>query len=225
MPLKLWRWRKQSPEPVQQRAVRQEVHVPKLPASSEWIIGWKVANLIITPDRQIMFEPVVQNGIIRAIAIDAVAECGQYTHPALTTWCHCGFNAFETREDAERIWSFYSSQPRSFNVTKNVMMLRVGLYGRVLEGSHGNGYKWGYRAAQQRAANVFVPRWCGAPGCSERAIALGLAPGELSYALPGTDYFRPLCDLHSSQSSYALKLEEATRKTDVEFLWYDAPSN
>lgn len=184
------------------------------------MIGWKVANLLVTPDQTVMFSAVNQDGIIIPYGVDDVAECTQYpSHDAPEATHHCGFNAFHERVDAEQFWQAALVRPKRAYVVDNLVLLRVGLYGRVQEGTYPGGFNWGYKASRQRVANVFVPQQCGVDECEEEACVLGAASSETKYALPGTQYLRPICISHAREAEPTLAFSALKSSTGVEFAW------
>lgn len=194
--------------------------IPNRRTSTEWMIGWKIANLLVTPDGTIMFSALNQDGIITPYGIDGVAECTQYPwHDAPEATHHCGFNAFHERVGAEQFWQTALARPKHMYVVDNLVLLRVGLRGRVQEGTYPGGTRWGYKASHQRVADVFVPRRCGIDGCEEQACALGVSSSETTYALPGTQYLRPVCATHATETTLRLTFSELNSRTGIAFAW------
>lgn len=205
------RWRKSSkPSPA----------LPGARYSNEWIIGWKVANLLLKDNGSIAFSPLNQDGIIVPYGYDALAECAMFPgHKAPEATHHCGFNAVHERSDAEALRRSAIERPKIAYVPQNLVLLRVGLYGRVQEGTYSNGETWGYKAERQRVANVFIPSTCGVKACSQDSVSLGTLPKD-AYALPGTAYLRPLCAEHISASPQPISLSQASAHlNNVPFAW------
>ncbi len=196
---------------------------PALPSarrSGDWIIGWKVANLLLEETGGIAFSSLYQYGIITYYGYDAVAECSVFPgHKAPEATHRCGFNAMDERSDAKELRRNAIRRPSSNYVPENLVLLRVGLYGRVQEGTYPDGRTWGYKAERQRIANVFIPQACGVKNCSADSVSLGTLVTDV-YALPGTAYLRPLCAEHISASPQPISLSQAsTRFNNVPFVW------
>lgn len=200
---------------------RVETPLPASRTSSEWVVGWKIANLLVMPQGKIGFSPIRQYGIVTAYGIDATAECASMpSHKAPEATHQCGFNAFHDQAGAARYWDQAVNRPDVWYVTDNLVMLRVGLWGRVQEGTHPDGVTWGYKASRQRVANVFVSPYCQADNCTDEAVALGVLAKEPGRPLPQTSYLRPMCKLHVPFSTRkALALPQLIEQTGVDFRW------
>ena len=210
-----WRWRTK-PQP-RSRAAIEPVPTPTI-VSHDWTIGWKVANIYIRQDGALCFAPVHQDGAIRAYGVDAVAECQRYAHPAPYDTCKCGFNAWE---DLEIVWRYARGAQRAKEYgiaqTESLVLLRVGLYGDVVDGTItiGPDWKpWGYRASQQRVADIFFSKECAS--CSQPAVGLG----ALDYNITWAGWrLRPLCQEHLDQTERTVKTDRLMARNDVTVHW------
>lgn len=183
--------------------------------STEWIVGWKIAYMYCTNARTLRFAPLHQDGLISAYGVDAVAEYQQRNHHAPPQdGCHCGFNAWHERATIKR---FKMNRNTGAN-SSTVVQLRVGLYGDVIEGTlwqEGAGADvWGYRASQQRIADVFVSSQC--YRCQGRATALELTTEDYAFGW----CLQPTCGECIAPQSFTT-LEELAAKNNVEMHWLD----
>lgn len=184
--------------------------------SRDWVMGWKAAYVAVTSDlRTLRFRSVVMGG--KTYGFDSSAECMVYkaSHVAPSDHCKCGFNAWDEYEVALRYLRFYQSLQMNFAYRYNpshdfrlsVVLLSVGMYGSVVEGTldAGAGWQqWGYRAARQRVGEVFFDGDCIAPACHEPgryicASASGRYSGEDLYPL------RLYCTVHAMSADYILQ--------------------
>lgn len=185
--------------------------------STDWIIGWKASNLIVDEeDGELCFSPCVHDGLISPFRRDALADCN-LPHKAPALDHVCGFNAFHEQSDAVRYLRAAEANPGNL-VVDNLVLLRVGLHGRVIEGTYFDGKTWGYKAERQRVADVLVPRRCRGDGCHEQASCLGVRPGA-GFGPFGLEYLRPLCQRHAAGARVRLTPGEASRRFRVPVSW------
>lgn len=149
----MWRpWRRPAPTPPGKR--------------HGWVIGWKTANLIVSNSgSEARFMQVVKGiGLIADYGINAEAACTQRPyHNAPSPGCGCGFNAFHEQTAARS----YMARPwRGQHNTSNLVLLRVGLAGRIIDGTHKDNSTWGYKAQRQVVTDMFVPANCRVCGAS-----------------------------------------------------------
>jgi hypothetical protein len=199
--------------------MRSRSELPKR-QSSNWLIGWKTANLVISSSTgRIGFTQVFQFNRFRAYAADDVASCLKSNHPAPDYNCHCGFNAFHDEHNARIFASQLNDKNRGNMVSHNLVMLRVGLYGRVIEGIYQYRDDWGYKAERQRVANVFVPPTCGRLACRRPAMWMGVLEKDKTPDIAGYSYLRPLCVEDITQRGTTISLEQCSDILKVPFLW------
>ena len=216
----LKRLRSKAPTPVVETKFKPQL--PQQQRSSEWKIGWKVANLLVDSSSTACFTSIIQDGIVRPYLLDDVAECTQYpSHDAPEVDHVCGFNAFLERSDAERYRRRLLTAPAHTSAHReNIVLLRVGLYGRVQEGTlFSESNIWGYKASKQRVADVFLPQRCFTPGCTGQAARTGIMNNDLSTYFSGTRFLRSLCHQHASASPYAFTPAQLSEHATAAFRW------
>lgn len=194
--------------------------LPNKQRSTQWVIGWKIANLIVSNSGELGFMPLNQDGIIKSYSFDAVAECAQFpSHKAPHAGHHCGFNAYHDQSQAREHLRRAMKKPGRMYVPENLILMRVGLYGRVQEGTYPGGEAWGYKASRQRVANVFIPRQCAYNSCHLTPTHLGVRRDDKLSPLWNAHYLRPLCQMHVHDAEHVFNLPELTRKTGARFAW------
>ena len=114
------------------------------------VIGWKVA--VIEDPETLRFGGFSWG----SYQVNALASCLTSEHSSPKFSCRCGFHAYKKREDAvERL-----------NRRSNAVLLRVGLYGTMVQ------HTSGWRAEQQDVLTVHIPAFCRDRGCSSKTSAL-----------------------------------------------------
>lgn len=205
-----------------------EVHVVS-GVSTDWIIGWKVACVAVTPDLQtIRFRSVVMGG--ESYAADAEAQCFLYKerHAAPADMCRCGFNSWHESQIALHYLRFYQfvqsgvsyrygpNYIRDF--TKSIVLLRVGLCGDVVEGTldAGRGWEqWGYRASRQLVTDVYFDTKCCV--CGQYADRLG-AVGKVSVRDEVLVPLVTFCSWHA-KGQRILQKERLSIQNDIDIHW------
>ena len=176
------------------------------------IVAWKVAHSYVASIdmEQIRFEPVTARSAI--YDVESVAECihgygTPHARPAPYGPCHCGFNAWQTERTA---LSYLEKSVNSYDTRLKVplfgpswpasfVLLRVALYGKVIEGTLSaiNVNEYGYRAARQRVLDVFMDKVCGY--CYSKSVQLYALKGVKSVTadpFAGRRQLRALCERH-----------------------------
>jgi hypothetical protein len=125
-------------------------------------VGWKIASLIDLHPLRFSGYSWGNYGTL------AMSRCLFLRHGSPHPGCRCGFHAYRLREDAERL----------LNRRDNAVLLRVGLYGTLVEHTHG------WRAEEQDVLAVHLPAHCTARGCDEPAAALQRRHGAWAARCP-----------------------------------------
>ncbi len=202
-----------------------DIHVVSS-TSSDWIIGWKAANIALASDMEtLVFRSAVMGG--RPYPRVANAECllYQHRHQAPVDNCKCGFNAWDELEFATTYWCLFSQIQEKYVYRAppdrgkvfigSCVLLRVGLAGDVIEGTIDAGNKWqewGYRASSQTVTDVFFDETCAV--CDEDAhtlCAMQNVPVSDSDLYP----LRNLCDQHIDLSERVLPLSHLSSVNDA----------
>lgn len=193
--------------------------------STDWIIGWKAAFVAITPDlRTLQFRSVAISGG-SSYGTDAKAECLFYEHASPNDLCRCGFNSWHEYETALRYMRFYQALQLGhsykfhpyIDFRWSVALLRVGVYGDVVEGTLKAGYDWhhwGYRASHQRVSDVFFDGMCIVPGCGK--MGQYVCAGKMTYIYK--EVLLPLrlhCPEHAASAKYIFQHSGLSQRNDV----------
>jgi len=190
--------------------------------TDQWIIGWKATNLIIDPDTgEILLEQVHLDGLTSAISLDDEASCGQWSHASPHPDCRCGFNAWQSRDMALDYMRRLTLAPApGYLVTSNLVLARVGLYGRVLEGTLMDKDDWGYRSSRQRVHSIYIPTKCG--WCDQLAVMLAVGDGEHAACWnPCRPYLRPACESCAVASERSYNLASLAEAQGIKLKWLE----
>jgi hypothetical protein len=182
----------------------------------KWAAGWKVANLVY--DRgslQAAFVPVHQRGLAHIYGADATATCTRpsHQHRAPAPGCDCGFCGFASNQTLSHVrykgWR-----------NDSLVRLRVALGGRIIRGPLSDGQTWGYRAARQVVADVYLQ-----PACHDCGANLEQLPPLLTTTDPASGFYEYLvavCPDHVRETSVtAAKLNQALPR--IPFHWDPLP--
>ena len=193
--------------------------------SSEWIIGWKIANIALDFDmKTIQFSPAAIS--CETYGVDAYAECRMVgdIHVAPEDSCKCGFNSWDDlgvaleymkMHQTLRVGYAYRYPPRSI-FRLSLVMLRVGMCDDVIEGTldAGSGWnQWGYRAARQRVSDVFFDGKCAACSADAQHVCT-----TLHTTTPYGESLYPLaifCDAHTVYGRRILDLDVLSAQNDI----------
>lgn len=199
--------------------------------SSDWVIGWKGAYASVASDlRTLKFKPLVVN--LGVYGVDDKAACfgSRPKHIVPADYCHCGFNAWSSKEHAlqyvalrqileEKNMRRIGRIPPSYGWFRSVVLLRVGIYGDVIEGTLDAGKnwnKWGYRASHQRVADVYLDDRCAA--CDAKAhyiCAMSKAYTRSHELLP----LRSYCSEHAQYGGYILQISRLAEYNNISIHW------
>lgn len=180
--------------------------------STKWIIGWKVANLVMdNQTNQVAFLPVLNDHLVEPYGVDAQARCNvhpwhvpPYVSDSPRDTCYCGYNAFADRSDAT---GYFEGKWVDRLYTRSLVILRVALAGSVIEGSHSEFAYWGYRSGRQVVTDVFIPDRCHQCrrrlGVRTEGHLMPISGGPL-VDFPGYTHLVPLCHEHAIMSSVSL---------------------
>jgi hypothetical protein len=113
-------------------------------------VGWKVA--VIEDLKTLRFGGYSWG----SYPVSDVSSCLTSDHPSPAFECRCGFHAYRRRSDAEE----------RLNRRFNAVLLRVGLYGSLVEHSSG------WRAEQQDVLSIHLPARCLHRRCTSDTGAL-----------------------------------------------------
>lgn len=203
----------------------REVHVVD-GVSQEWVIGWKAAFASVTADlRTIRFKAVIKYSCTYGVEARAICRAPHRTHAAPDDQCRCGFNAWDSADLAvmylydhrafldKSASRFETSPPLGWS--RSLTVLRVGLYGDVIEGTLDAGEnwdKWGYRASDQLTTDVFFSGHCAA--CGDQARYIG-ATAKTSLMRSTLIPLNPLCVQHANRSEYILQPGSLSERNNV----------
>ena len=190
--------------------------------SPDWLEGWKTANIVVYPKRvSIGFLQMYPYTSFGPYVVDEFARCLRTAHAAPYETCHCGFNAFVEEQNARAYRNDMLTKRIPKIMTANLVMLRVGLAGRVIAGTYKNEDDWTYRGQRQRIDSVFVPPSCAKKSCRLPAMWMGVLEGDEQPDYKAGEYFylRPLCVEHITEKGIAISLDECTAILKVPFLW------
>jgi hypothetical protein len=133
------------------------------------IVGWKVAT-IADPDAMLF------NGYSwGTYGVVGAARCLFHNHTSPVFDCSCGFHAYRHRHHAQD----------RLNRRRNPVLLRVGLYGTIVE------HRLGWRAQQQDLLGVHLPSTCSRRKCEQ----------PTTYLHPDGESWRTVCDVHRDTRS------------------------
>jgi hypothetical protein len=148
--------------------------------SSEWIYGWKRAEVKLESEGELLFQPLAHDARIPYRRDDrSVCALGE-NHKAPDRSCGCGFYA-------------YRDLIGKLQTTKTTV-LRVAFAGRVLP------HEFGYRAERQVVTDIFLSRWCDACERPSEFIGPKNAGAE--------EYLTALCGKHAEERSWMLTCVE-----------------
>ena len=159
--------------------------------------------------------------------VNAQARCLLYRngHVPPEDSCKCGFNSWYDNGLAMRYMRFYQMlQPgyayhyvdaaREF--ASSVVLLRVGMYGDVVEGTLNAGGKWeqwGYRASNQLVTDVFFDGKCAF--CNARAKYVCATASAFINNEEELLPLRTYCAEHTIYGQYILQPEGLSKRNDV----------
>lgn len=193
---------------------------PDLPQlhTNKWIVGWKVSNLLVSTDgKHLALEQVMQDGHIRAYSLDDTAMCNQWGHTAPDKDCACGFNAYTEPKPALDYGKWAEKQAKWHLITRNLVLLRVGLYGRMIEGTLPRAGGWGYRSTKQRVDTICLPVKCGF--CGKKATMAAAEPKEGFPHFGVYLYLRPSCDACATPEVPHFTLPALAKVSGVKVRW------
>ncbi|USN96218.1 MAG: hypothetical protein H6797_04025 [Candidatus Nomurabacteria bacterium] len=198
--------------------------------STNWVIGWKGAYASVAPDlRTLRFKPLIVNAGIYGVNDKAVCFGHRPKHKVPGNLCRCGFNAWDNDDLAMRYIGMYhesdirnmqsiGTMPR-YGWLRSMVLLRVGMHGDVIEGTldAGKGWdKWGYRASDQRVADVFFDDCCAACGAKAKYLcAMSKEHVHSDALLP----LRSFCAQHSRYGQYVLQKASLSERNHVDIHW------
>lgn len=195
-----------------------------------WLIGWKASNLVLdVRSERIMFFRTIWDGIIEnPDPPSATAECWQFPwHNAPAHDCRCGFNAYSERSTAEAhvrhaVEERLAPRLRAGACRESIVLLRVGLKGRAIEGAYSEtDTRWGYRAEMQQVTDVFIPRAC--QSCESAVVGFTLEPcAAVDGLFVGMHYAKPVCSHHLGSRSVTLsQMRTYAAKDAIAIHWND----
>lgn len=193
--------------------------------SSDWIIGWKIANVALAADmKTLRFSPAAIS--CETYGVDSYAECRMVgdLHVAPDDSCKCGYNSWDDlgialdymkMHQSLRVGYAFRYPPRSI-FRLSLAMLRVGMYDDVIEGTLDAGLgwnKWGYRASKQRVSDIFFDGKCAACSAEAQYICATVKTrtpyGEDLYPLAS------FCEAHTVYGLRVLDLAALSLQNDV----------
>ncbi len=196
------------------------------------IIGWKVAHsyvLLAKPD-VLRFSPLSFRNTTYGAEDRALCHGHRHVSSAPHLRCACGFNAWDNEEtsirymiEAQKVHDFRSRTvlPELRERDANWVMLRVALFGRVIEGtmSATNVDDFGYRASNQRVLDVFFDEQCVVCGNqTTQLMALGTETFSPFFA-GNCRRLRPLCAMHLDETHTILDPAILERHNNVKIHW------
>lgn len=189
-----------------------------------YIVGWKIANPLINiaTGALTIYPAFVTSNATITYGVEATARCNYYPHEAPFHGCFCGFNAYDERDTAEVRLSF---DPLSNGMCRqSLSLMRVGLYGRVHEGTMSDkDDTWGYRAEKCVVADIFVPNTCRVCRGPVTQFALNVCM-HYSYGRYGGSerFFQPRCDSCTDVHMMPIAdVRERVERAGVGFHWTD----
>jgi hypothetical protein len=194
---------------------------------NDWLIGFKVANLVVSEGtgRIALLQTFISGLTYAPYDFDAPARCGaSKDHAAPAYDCRCGFNAWEEEDHVWRYAGQIDHPPSPYAhasfIRENLIVLRVGLYGHVIQGTYEDPQLWGYKAQRQRVAGLFFATACSDRKCQEPAVLTGIhASNKTKPPCDGYQYLRALCLNHASEAGMRLFPRELSAATGVPVFW------
>lgn len=196
------------------------------------IIGWKVAHSYVRlADLSVIrFSPMSFRDTTYGIEDKALCHGHKHVASAPHLHCVCGFNAWDDEATSLRYMfavqrvheeRLQTSSPELRERVANWTMLRVALFGHVIEGtlSATNIDDFGYRSSNQRVLDIFFEDRCAM--CENKTTQLAALETESFSPFFAGDCrrLRPLCTMHLNETHITLELATLEKRNNVKIHW------